>query len=117
VHQRHEHFLLPSRNLVDIITYDGIAAGKPVFIAQPLQYPHRSMALFGMHLFVSFQNGIDDASESSQLWGNGFSLAPIARRHCILAHLLDSLAMNSKISRNFTLTSAFHHHRSSNLYI
>ena len=42
---------------MDIVAYDGIATREPMFIAQPLQYPHRSMALLDMDLFVGFQNG------------------------------------------------------------
>ena len=64
VRQWHEHFFLPSCSLVNIVAYDGIAASKSMFIAQPLQYPHHSMALFDMNLFVGFQNGINDAGES-----------------------------------------------------
>ncbi len=65
VRQWHEHLFLANRSFVNIVAYDSVATGKSMFIAQPLQYPYRSMALFDMHLLVGFQNGINDASESS----------------------------------------------------
>src|SRR5665648_673122 len=75
------------------------------------------MALLGMDLFVGFQYGIYDANEGSELERNGFALASVAWWRSILAHLLDGLAVYAKITRNFSLTFAFHHHCTSNLYI
>ncbi|MCW5599567.1 MAG: hypothetical protein KIT59_10740 [Nitrosomonas sp.] len=68
-------------------------------------------------LFVYFQNGINNASERGKLGGCRFALAPVSRRYSVLAHLLDSLAVNSKITRHFAFAFAFHHDRTSNLYI
>lgn len=45
------------------------------------------------------------------------ALAPITQRCSVLTHLLDNLAVNTKIMRNFAFASAFYHHHTSNLHI
>ncbi len=115
--QGHEHFLLASGGLVNIVAHDRIAAGKAMLIAQSLPNADGGVPLLGMHVFVGFPDGINDAGEGGKLGGDGFALAPVAGRHSVLAHLLDGFAVNPKKTRHFAFALAFHHHRASNLYV
>lgn len=113
VRERNEHFLLAGGDLVDVIAHDGVAAGEPMLIPQPLQNADRGVALFDMHLLVGFENGVDEAGESGELGRDRFALALIARRHGELADLLDGLAMDAEQAGGFPLAALVDHHGAS----
>ena len=45
--QRHEHLPAAPPMLADVVLHDGVAAGEPVLVPQPLEHPLRGVALLG----------------------------------------------------------------------
>jgi hypothetical protein len=45
--QRHEHLAAATPMLADVVLHDGVAAGEPMLVSQPLEHPLGRVALLG----------------------------------------------------------------------
>ena len=94
--QRNEHLAVAQPGAGHVIPNYRDAAGEAVLIAQPLAYPHRRMALLGMHRVVVRQYPVDDLGKPSQLAAVHPSVSPMQRWLRKDQHLVDRLAANPK---------------------
>ena len=65
--QRHEHLPAAPPMLADVILHDGVAAGEPVLVPEPLEHPLGSVALLGALDEILPQPLLDDLGEPVQL--------------------------------------------------
>ena len=65
--QRHEHLPAAPPMLADVVLHDGVAAGEPVLVPQPLEHPLRGVALLGALAEIVPQPLVDDLGEPVQL--------------------------------------------------
>ena len=65
--QRHEHLPAAPPMLPDVVLHDGVAADKPMLVAQPLVHPLRGVALLGALAEILPQPLVDDLGEPVQL--------------------------------------------------
>ena len=77
--QRHEHLLRPPPMFPHVVLHDGVLAGEPVLVPQPLKDALGGVALLPGNPEVVFQYPVDDAGKGLQLGTAGRVLPPVAR--------------------------------------
>ena len=93
----------PSLLLPHVIGDDRDAAGKPVFVPEPLMDPLRRVPLLLQLAFVVFQDLVDDRNERIEL-RTGRRLRPtIPRWHRVLQDLRNRLPVDPEHSRRLAL--------------
>lgn len=115
--QWHEHFFLAGSHTVHVFAHDSVAPGIAVLVTQAFTDADRRVALFHMHLFIGFQDGVNDADKWRQRGRNGSLRSPIAGWHCKLAHLPDRLAMDAEIARHLAFAPVLDHHCTPYLHV
>ena len=101
--QRHEHLPPAPPMLADVVLHDGVAAGEPVLVAQPLEHPLRGVALLGALAEIVPQPLVDDLGEPVQLRPPDRRGPPIPRRNREAQHLLHALARDPEMTRRRAL--------------
>ena len=115
--QRHEHLPRPQHCGRDILSHNRVAAGKPLFVPQPLKNPMRRVPLFLVNLAVAFKNGVNPRHKGSKLLRCGPLAPPISRRNGKTQHLRNRVPVNPKPLRRFPPAQPLNHHRMSDLGI
>ena len=77
--QRHEHLLRPPPMFPHVILHDGVLAGEPVLVPQPLEDALGGVALLPGNPKIVFQYPVDDAGKGLQLGTAGRVLPPVAQ--------------------------------------
>jgi hypothetical protein len=101
--QRHEHLPAAPAVLADVVLHDGVAAGEPVLVAQPLEHPLRGVALLGPLAEILQQPPADDLGEPVKLRPLDLGPPPVAGRHREAQHLLHALARDPEMTRRRAL--------------
>ena len=99
-----------------IVLHDGVAAGEPVLVPQPLEDPMRRVALLARHvrIRVRLQDRVDDAGEPVQL-GPPDRLRPaVARRRRIAQHLLHRATVDAEPPARLVMAQTLVDNRQSN---
>ncbi len=104
--QRHKHFLTAPLPLAHVVLDDRVAAGKSMFITQPVKYPLGRMALLARHRPVLVKPPINDRGERVQLRASHRRLPPITRRNRIRQHLANRIARDAEMPGCFALAHA-----------
>ncbi len=102
--QRDKHLSPPALLLAHVILDDGVAAGEPVLVPQPIKNPLGRVTLLAVLADVVAQPLVDDLGEPVQLRTLERRRAPIPRRHRKAHHLLHALARNPKMTCRLTRT-------------
>ena len=106
VMQRHEHLPPAAAMLADVILHDGVAAGEPVLVAQPIEHPLGRVPLLGALAEILPQPLVDDPGEPVQLRPPDLGPSPVPRRHREAQHLLHALARDPEMTRRRALAHA-----------
>ena len=96
----------PPPMLPDEVLHDGVAADKPVLVAQPLEHPLGGLALLSVLAEIIPQPLLDDLGEPVQLRPPDRCGSPASRRHREAQHLLRALARDPEKTRRLTLAHA-----------
>ena len=104
--QRHEHLPAAPLVLAQIGLHDGVAAGEPVLVAQPVEDPLRGVTLLARAVRVLAQPSVDDLGEPVQLRPLHRRRPPVAGRHRIDDHLVDAVARDPEVTRDGALAHA-----------
>src|SRR4029453_16501572 len=95
--QRDKHLPPPALLLAHVILDDGVAAGEPVLVPQPIKNPLGGVTLLAVLTVVVAQPLVDDLGEPVQLRPLDRCRPPIPRRHRKTQHLLYAFARNPKV--------------------
>ena len=116
VMQRHKSLARRLPPGPDIVLHDGIAAGEPVLVPQPLEDPVRRVTLLARHLRirVRLQDRVDDAGEPVQFGPPDRLRPPVARRRRIAQHLLHRPAVDAEPPTRLVMAQTLVDNRQSN---
>ena len=101
--QRHEQFAAVPFPLPHVILDDGVAAGEPVLIAEPLEHPLGRMPLLAMDPAIVLQPAVDDAGEGIQLRTFHRGRSPVSRGNRKRHHLGYGVARNVEMPGGLSL--------------
>ena len=107
VAQWHEHLAVAQRCLRHVLPYNRIAAGKSLFVTQPLEDPAGRMALLLVDAAIAFKDRVDPRHARPELLRNRAFLPPVAGRDRKLQHLRNRVAVNAKAPRRLCLPLLF----------
>lgn len=101
--QRHEHLARAPFLLPHVIGDDRDAAGKPVFVPEPLMDPLRRVPLLLQLAFVVLQDLVDDRNVRIELRTGWRPHTPITRWHRVLQDLRNRLPVDPEHPSRFAL--------------
>ena len=102
--QRDKHLPMAALMFTHVILDDGVAAGEPMLVPQPIKNPLGRVTLLAVLASVIAQPLLDDLGEPVQLWPLDRRRPPIPRRYRKTQHLLHALARNPKVTRRLART-------------
>ena len=99
-----------------IVLHDGVAAGEPVLVPQPLEDPVRRVTLLARHVRipVRLQDRVDDAGEPVQLRPPHRLRPAVSRRRRVAQHLLYRPAVDAEPPARLVMTQTLVDNRQSN---
>jgi len=104
--QRHEHLATAPFALPHVVLHDRVAAGEPVFIAEPVEHPLRCVPLLAMNPQIAVQPAVDNPSEAIQLRSLDRCRSPVTRRNRERHHLGYTVARDVEMPRCLPLAHA-----------
>jgi hypothetical protein len=104
--QRHKHLAAATPMLADVVLHDGVAAGEPMLVSQPLEHPLRRVALLGALAEIIPQPLLDDLGEPVQLRALDLRPTPVPRWNRERQHLLYGVARDPEMPGRLTLAHA-----------
>lgn len=104
--KRHEHLPAAPLVLAHVRLHDGVAAGEPVLLPQPVENPLRGVALLSRAVQVLAQPSVDDLGEPVELRPLDRRRPAIAGRHGVHDHLVDAVARDAEVTRDGALAHA-----------
>src|SRR6202007_190949 len=102
--QRDKHLPMAALMFTHVILDDGVAAGEPMLVPQPIKNPLGRVTLLAVLASVIAQPLLDDLGEPVQLRPLDRRRPPIPRRYRKTQHLLHALARNPKVARRLART-------------
>jgi hypothetical protein len=104
--QRHEHLATTTLMLAHIFLHDGVAAGKPMLVPQPVENTPGRVTLLARAIGVLAQPLIDDLGEAVELRPFHRRRPPIPRRRRVNDHLVHAVARDPEVTRDRALAHA-----------
>src|SRR5271156_6822970 len=99
-----QHLPMAALMFANVILDDGVAAGEPVLVPQPIKNPLGRVTLLAVLASVIAQPLVDDLDKPVQLRPLDRRCPPIPRRYRKPQHLLHALARNPKVTRRLART-------------